>query len=80
MAQKPGEAYSIYQVDRRCVTERIDQEVAPPLLFDVRVHRRASERLREEGIDVVHASDVGLADADDLTLLLSAAGKGWIEA
>lgn len=33
----------------------------------------AAERLREDGIDVVHASDVGLAGADDLSLLLSAA-------
>lgn len=52
--------------------------MGPPLLFDVHVHHGASERLREEGIDVVHASDVGPAGADDLSLLLSAAEAGRI--
>lgn len=52
--------------------------MAPPLLFDVHVHHGATERLREEGIDVIHASDVGLAGADDLSLLLSAAEAGRI--
>lgn len=52
--------------------------MAPPLLFDIHVHYGASERLREEGIDVVHASDVGLAVADDLSLLLSATEAGRI--
>lgn len=52
--------------------------MAPPLLFDAHVLLGASERLQDEGVDVPHASDVGLADADDLTLLLCAAEAGRI--
>ena len=52
--------------------------MSPALLFDVHVHHGATERLWEEGIDVVHASDVGLGDPDDLSLLLSAVEAGRI--
>lgn len=52
--------------------------MAPPLLFDVHVHHGACRRLREEGFDVVHAGDEGLGEADDLDLLLAAAGEGRI--
>lgn len=44
----------------------------PPLLFDVHVHHGACRRLREEGIDAVHAADVGLGGAEDLELLRAA--------
>jgi hypothetical protein len=52
--------------------------VAAPLLFDVHVHNWAGERLRDEGIDVVYVSDVGLAGAGHLSLLLAAAEAGRI--
>ncbi len=52
--------------------------MAPPLLFDVHVHRRACELLREAGIDAVHAAEEGLAEADDLDLLLAAAERGRV--
>lgn len=52
--------------------------MSPPLLFDVHVHHGAAVRLADEGIDVVHAGDTDLADADDLTLLLAAAEEGRV--
>lgn len=50
----------------------------PPLLFDVHVHHGACRRLREEGLDAVHAADVGVGGADDLDLLLAAAEEGRV--
>lgn len=52
--------------------------MAPPLLFDVHVHHGACRRLREEGIDAVHAAEVGLAGADDLELLRAADREGRV--
>lgn len=52
--------------------------MAPPLLFDVHVHYRACRLLRDRGLDVVHAADVGLRAADDLELLLAAADEGRV--
>lgn len=52
--------------------------MAPPLLFDVHVHYGACALLREEGLDVVHAADVGLRAAGDLELLLAAAEEGRV--
>ena len=39
------------------------------LFLDQGVPRRAAELLREEGIDTVHASEVGLSSADDEVIL-----------
>lgn len=50
----------------------------PPLLFDVHVHYGACERLRGDGVDILHAGEVGLAEADDLDLLLAAAEQGRV--
>lgn len=52
--------------------------MAPPLLFDVHVHHGAGQELRKAGVDVVHAGDVGLGEADDLELLLAAAEAGRV--
>lgn len=52
--------------------------MAPPLLFDVHVHHGAYLRLREAGLDVAHAGDVGLAEADDLELLRAAVDEGRV--
>lgn len=52
--------------------------MGPPLLFDVHVHHGACRRLREEGIDAVHAADAGLGGADDLELLRAAAREGRV--
>lgn len=50
----------------------------PPLIFDVHVHRGACRRLRHEGLDVVHAGDVGLGEAEDIDLLMAAADEGRV--
>lgn len=50
----------------------------PPLLLDVHVHRGACRALREEGLDVKHAGEAGLAQADDLELLLAAREEGRV--
>lgn len=52
--------------------------MAPPLLFDVHVHHGAYRRLREAGLDVAHAGEVGLAEADDAELLRAAAEDGRV--
>lgn len=52
--------------------------MSPPLLFDVHVHHGSCARLREAGIDAVHAGDRGLGGADDLDLLLAAAEDGRV--
>ena len=52
--------------------------MAPPLLFDIHVHYGACRLLRAEGLDVVHAAEVGLRAAEDLDLLLAAADEGRV--
>lgn len=47
-------------------------------LFDQHVNAPALRRLREAGIDVVHAAEVGLSEADDPDLLAWAAKENRI--
>jgi predicted nuclease of predicted toxin-antitoxin system len=47
-------------------------------LFDQHVNARALRQLRDEGIDIVHAAEVGLGDADDADVLTWAASEGRI--
>lgn len=48
------------------------------LLFDVHVHHGACRQLQSLGIDVVHAGDIGLGDAEDSDLLAAATAEGRI--
>lgn len=38
-------------------------------VFDQHINARAMRRLREDGVDVVHVAEVGLARADDAAIL-----------
>lgn len=48
------------------------------LVFDQHVSGPALRRLRADGIDVVHVSEVGLAEADDPTILAWARAENRI--
>lgn len=47
-------------------------------VFDQHVNARALARLRADGIDIVHAAEVGLSEADDPDILAWAAREGRI--
>lgn len=51
---------------------------APRFAFDQHVNARALKQLRNEGLDIVHVSEVGLGDADDAALLRWAAHESRI--
>lgn len=50
----------------------------PRFLFDHHVNARAARELRESGVDVVRAAEVGLAEVDDADLLAWAEKEGRI--
>jgi len=47
-------------------------------VFDQHVNGPAMRQLRDEGVDVVHVAEAGLAEADDAVILAWAAGEGRI--
>ena len=51
---------------------------APRFAFDQHVNARALKQLRNEGLDIVHVSELGLGDADDASILRWAAQEGRI--
>lgn len=47
-------------------------------LLDQAIHLAVLRRLREAGLEVVHASEIGMARTEDREILAHAREKGWV--